>query len=98
MKIGLSEAAARKTLAAIPATTADPDLILVRERLEAGLAAVTGQGAMNLDELDALVTLVVSELNFPKHTHPDDQSCRPHLKTARPKLVMLLEKLAAGRG
>jgi hypothetical protein len=51
--------------------------------------------ALNLEELEALVALVVWELNGPKHTHPNDRSCRPALKTARRKLANLIERARA---
>lgn len=37
-------------------------------------------------DLEALVHLVTSELSHAKHTHPDDQSCRPILRALLPKL------------
>jgi hypothetical protein len=100
MKIGLSEAAARKVLVAL--TTADPkdeDVNQVRERLETGLKATTAAGHLVASELEALVIVVMNELNNPKHVLGGTVAAvntRGNLRTALPKLQNLLARKESG--
>lgn len=98
MKVNVSEETARKALALIPGDVRDLDLLQLRDRLEKGLKAVTAAGTLNPDELDALVTLVICEFNSPKHWLTADQSARPHLRTALPKLQALRDRRLAEGG
>lgn len=91
MKIGLSEAAARKTLAMIPCTTNDEDLIQLRTRIEQQLKATTAGGHLLPSELAAVIAVVqvwLDNLNgviVPGNVHPN-------VVTALPKLRALLAR------
>lgn len=101
MKIGLSEAAARKTLAIIPCTTNDQDLIQLRDRLEIGLKAATAGGHLDDQDLKALIWAAAAfidgaELNT-QATMPVRLAAE-RLKLTGPKLEALLARAQAAAG
>lgn len=97
MKIGMSEAAARKTLAALGQHPTDPDLVLVRERLEQGLKAATAGGHLTAQELKALLTIAqVSSEQIGRMELSDPDRVERHLATAIPKLKALLDRAESG--
>lgn len=93
MKVNLDADTARKTLAAIPADTQDQDLRRFRQRLERGLAANAVDQRLSVDELDAVTSILVAEVNTPKHGDPENWRPRALLRPALRKLQAIRDRM-----
>jgi hypothetical protein len=82
----MSEQTARKLLDVIPAGTKDQDLRQLRQRAEQGLKAVTGAGNLNVQELEAVLTMARIGAD---QASPVVIRIVEHLRTAIPKLEAL---------
>lgn len=98
MKLNVNQDQAKKTLALIPCTTNDPDLLELKQRLERGLDQNAEGQKLDATELDAVLVAVIDELNQPVQHVVDGQNGarrqhRDALKAAYPKLQALRERI-----